>query len=91
VTDTARASTHDYRVRDLVEVWFDDGRGGGSCYGVVTAAGPKRVAVTWESGRRQNLPESRWHLIKRVPDDAREVALQATKLVRAALQQEVKP
>lgn len=78
-------TSHGYRVGDLIEVWFDDGRGGGSCYGLVTAAGPKRVGVTWESGRRQSLSERQWHLVKRVPDDRREDALSSTRRVRAEL------
>jgi len=51
----------------------------------VTAAGPKRVGVTWESGRRQSLHKNRWHLVKHVPDDAREEALHATRRARAEL------
>lgn len=50
---------------DLVEVWFDDGRGGGPCYGVVTAAGDRAFYVTWESGARSRRPQGD-HLVKPV-------------------------
>ena len=73
-----------YRVGDLVQTFFTDTGSAtpGNVYGVITSAGPKRCGVTWENGRRQSLHESRWHLVKHVPDDAREEALRATKRVR---------
>lgn len=75
------------RVGDLIQTFYSDTGSAtpGNVYGVVTSIGPKRIGVTWESGRRQSLPESRWHLVKRVPDDAREEALRATKHVRDVL------
>jgi hypothetical protein len=63
---------HTYRVGDLVQTEYNDGPGAGSVYGLITSAGPKQCGVTWESGRRQILHKDRWHLVKRVPDDARE-------------------
>lgn len=74
-----------YRVGDLVQTEYNDGPGAGSVYGLITAAGPKQCNVTWESGRRQILNETRWHLVKRVPDDVREDALHATRHARAEL------
>jgi hypothetical protein len=81
------AHTHDYRVGDLVQTFYwDTGSASpGNVYGIVTSVGPKRVGVTWESGRRQSLHRERWHLIKHVPDNAREDALHATKHLRAEL------
>jgi hypothetical protein len=77
---------HGYKPGDLVQTWYaDDGRGGGYCYGIVTSAGPKRVGVTWESGRRNSLHRDRWRAIAPVPDRMRDVALDATKRVRAEL------
>jgi hypothetical protein len=82
-----KRETHDYRVGDLVQTFFTDTGCAtpGNVYGVVTSAGPKRIGVTWESGRRQSLHASRWHLVKRVPDDARDEALHATRHARADL------
>jgi hypothetical protein len=78
-------SVHAYRVGDLVQTEYNDGPGAGSVYGLITAAGPKQCSVTWESGRRQILHGTRWHHVKRVPDDTREDALHATRHARAAL------
>lgn len=78
---------HNYRVGDLVQTFYSDTGSAvpDNVYGVVTSAGPKRVGVTWESGRRQSLHTNRQHLVKRVPNDAREEALHATRRVRAEL------
>ena len=76
-----------FRVGDLVQTYYSDTGCAmpGNVYGLVTSAGPKRIGVTWESGLRQSLHKDRWHIVKRVPDDAREEALHATRHARAAL------
>jgi hypothetical protein len=79
-----------YRVGDLVQTFYwDTGSASpGNVYGVVTAAGSKRVGVTWESGLRQRVQPS---LVKRVPDGAREDALHATRHARAELLAKLTP
>jgi hypothetical protein len=76
-----------YRVGDLIQTFYWDTGSAmpGNVYGVVYSVGPKRVGVIWESGRRQSLHKHRQHLIKPVPDNARDDALLATKQVRADL------
>jgi hypothetical protein len=71
-----------YRVGDIVQIGSATP---GNVYGVVTAAGPKRINITWENGLRQSVSKDRWQIVKRVPDDAREEALHATRRVRAEL------
>lgn len=72
---------HSFKRGSIVQVWCDDGRGGGNCYGVVTAAGRIRIYVTWESGLKQRLPRHRWHLIEHVPENMRDEALRSIKSV----------
>ncbi len=58
-----------YFVRgDLVETWFDDGRGGCYVYGDVIAAGRMIYRVRWESGLTQRFNQGR-HDIKRARDE----------------------
>lgn len=67
-------------VGDLVQVLFDTGaRGVEYAYGVVTAVGPKRVHVTWESRRKQRLPRNRWHLVELVPERAMDEARESLR------------
>lgn len=66
----------------VVETWHDDGRGGGPVFGLVTAAGPRRFSVTWESGIRQRRPQG-CHHVALVPETRRDLARLA--LVKAAL------
>jgi hypothetical protein len=81
------AQAHGYRVGDLVQTWYADTGCAtpGYVYGVVIFAGPKRVGVAWESGRKSSLHRDRWHAIELVPERMRDVAIDATKVQRAAL------
>jgi hypothetical protein len=84
---TPLAQAHGYKIGDLVQTWYADTGSAtpGYVYGIVTFAGPKRVGVAWESGRKSSLHKERWHVIERVPERMRDVALDATKLPRAVL------
>lgn len=55
---------------DIVWTFFDDGRGGTYCSGLVSRAGRKTFTVTWVSGRVQRFPQGHREIVK-VPEHAR--------------------
>ena len=59
--DEARAAVQ-FERDDLVQVWSDDGMGGGWAYGIVESVAPKTMVVRWESALRQRLRLGRYDI-----------------------------